>query len=79
MGGVLGWKKMINHLIMTQSKPPYRFLRSPDCPFKVDGIIMKENRKLLIFFTFDQSMIFPKDPSPFFSLDKKPISPIIFI
>ena len=31
---VLGWKKMINHLIMTQSNPPYRFLRSLDCPFK---------------------------------------------
>ena len=25
---------MINHLIMTQSNPPYRFLRSLDCPFK---------------------------------------------
>ena len=35
MEGVLGWKKMINLLIMTQSNPPYRFLRSLDCPFKV--------------------------------------------
>ena len=33
MEGVLGWKNMINHLIMTQSNPPYRFLRSLDCPF----------------------------------------------
>ena len=34
MEGVLGWKKMINHLSITQSNPPYRFLRSLDCPFK---------------------------------------------
>ena len=40
MEGVLGWKKMINHLIMTQSNPPYRFLRSLECPFKVRNLFI---------------------------------------
>ena len=34
MEGVLRWKLIINHLVMTQSNSPYRFLRSLDCPFK---------------------------------------------
>ena len=38
-GGSFRMKKIINYLIMTQSNPPYRFLRSLDCPFK--GLCLK--------------------------------------